>query len=727
MFKFIKKNQKKVLAFFMVGLMIAFMLPAAMTNMTRTGNTTRGHIGKQELSDREVREAHAEWILLKENIFVLGRPDPFSRTPQLESIADRLGANQFDWRTGNGRFVRGQIDAHPEAFALLIHEAHAMGAAVSPDEMNTALINAQTKPDGQPEFEQRVNQAVSDMLLVQAAFNRASDVVKVTDPERMHMLGTYMQSVSFDVVDFDAKKYLATVPAPTEKEIADQYARHSNVEPDPETGRMGYKLPDRVKVQYVEIPASQLEKVATQGIRDQDMRLYWLQHPSKYMTTQPTKPDEYSPSPFPAAPTTKPFAAVREQVFNDMKQEKMDDLSKSILLDLSATLNGDYSAWKKAVGGPEHPTSMPADLAAKAPETPVGAPYHRYEYLKKVALETQQKFNVLPVVAEVGDYLSLKELTAAQQEPAAPPATRPTAAATGPTTGPGKLPTTLATTFPVTLPTAPVARAEVPPKVPHDLATASAVDFESVQFPRYAVSFVAPLANEREARYYRIPVLSLDEPSLVLKDMNANSWMFRVTAIDPAHPQPLADVREQVVADARRVKAQQLAKADAEALAGEAKKGGLGALAATRPSLKIQSTGLLKRNASGDIAKALAPYELPNDAARQAFVEGAFELLSSSDPGDPKHPVGVVEIPPADRAATAQVNQVKPIWSTESAGETEISQQVQVMEMRMQFFRNAWFKYDAVKARLNYQPADTGKKSSEPQPDQSQQPSDNPF
>jgi hypothetical protein len=597
--------------------------------------------------------------------------------------------------------VRQQIDGNPAAFALLIHEAHEMGVAVSQDAIKEKLANATIITDGQPDFEQRLEQAVSDQLLVQAAFDRAADVVKVTEPERLHQLATRDQEISVDVVDFDGKAYLPKVAAPTEKEIAEQYAKYANVEPDANPLGFGYKLPNRVKFQYIELPVDQVDKAASEGLDDQHMKLYWLEHRAKYATTQ----DSFTLGPAiptTSAPSTRPFSAVREQVFADMKKERASDLTKSILGEINAILRSDYAAFTKAVGGPEHPTSMPSDAASKAPATSLGSPYNSYDYLKRLALQIQEKYKILPVVGEVSDFQSAKDLRLAQNEPA-----------TRPTTGPATAAAAAAT-----------ARPDTTPKVPRDLANAGVES--GVTFPTYATALVAPLATDRMARQYNVHVISLDEPSEALLDARGDNWIFRISAIDPAHPQPLDAVRPQVDADARRVAAQLLAKADAQSLLAAALKSNLRSAATTRPSLKVVTTGLFKRSETGEAQiKALAPYELPNDPARQAFVNGAFGLLSTANPLDPQHPVDVIDLPQADRAAVGQLKQVKALWPIDGPGEAEIEQQVSLLAIRTQAFRNAWFNYNALKARVNYTPVENAKKNEAPE--QPEQPPLNPL
>jgi len=265
-----------------------------------------------------------------------------------------------------------------------------MGATGSPDEVQTILTNASPRSDGSPDFDQRMGQAVSDLMMVQAVCNRASDVVKVTQPERVQKLALEDQAISVDLVEFLAKDYLSKAAAPTEPEIADQYAKNSAYEAENSPTGFGYKLPDRVKFQYIELPVAQLEKVATEGIDEKDIRLYWLQHQAKYMTA----PSDLGPQPLnpTTLPTTRPFTAVRDQVYKDMKQEKMDDLTRSILGDINGTLTVDYVAFKKATASVgDAPTSIPADVETKAPQTALGVRYDTYDYLKKLALQIQNK------------------------------------------------------------------------------------------------------------------------------------------------------------------------------------------------------------------------------------------------------------------------------------------------------------------------------------------------
>jgi hypothetical protein len=190
------------------------------------------------------------------------------------------------------------------------------------------------------------------------------------------------------------------------------------------------------------------------------------------------------------------------------------------------------------------------------------------------------------------------------------------------------------------------------------------------------------------------------------------------------------DVLARVQADERKAKAQSMALADASKFAQEAQKIGLRA-AATQPSMTVLSTSLFS---SGDAtAAALLPYKLPNDQACRAFVAQAVNLLLLTSSYDPQHPVGVVDLPQADRADVVQLNDLKPMWNTRTLGIEEYQAGMQQLSKREyadqappgpEAFANEWFSYAAVAARLGYVP----EKSPQNPPEQPQNlPSQNPF
>src|SRR5882762_5613068 len=58
-------KKKKMWALISSGLMIAFMLPSAVTSLSRNRELTAGYVGREKISVGQMNEARQQWALLK--------------------------------------------------------------------------------------------------------------------------------------------------------------------------------------------------------------------------------------------------------------------------------------------------------------------------------------------------------------------------------------------------------------------------------------------------------------------------------------------------------------------------------------------------------------------------------------------------------------------------------------------------------------------------------------
>ncbi len=710
---FFKRNQKKFLAIFSAGLMIAFALPGNKNNQGRA-DIVIGTVGGKSVKNHDVDEAREQWKLLRETVY----RDPDPRTgQQVNLVQPFFGASAQE------------LDAHPELFYLLWREAEDMGVTVNNEQLQHELVNTDTPGvAGDEGLAQRRVDAMRSMLMVANNADRVAKMAHVSRPQRDSYLAG-QQEVSLNVVEFKAADYLDKVPKWDEREKAakadQQYAKYKNAMPttrearDPQSGdfRFGYLVPNRVRVQAIGVPKAKVRELAGSKIGEVEARKYYLQNQAQYPqfptsrtshTTLGVSPTEYVRAPL-RSPQTRPatqpsipkvftqvsydtasvisspkhFEEYREEIFKKLTDERSDKLMRDILAEITMQLSGDYDGFKK--GAPELPrtaTSMPSDYLAKAPKTALGESYPSYEYLKKLALRTQERFGVLPVTYED------KGLRTAQE---------------------------LAENL--------------------GIGHASAdLDFQSLfqadrtgqlfqmayalaQVPTYATSFVQPFANElieARARMLRLRILSLFEPSAPMHNRGGGegagdeaTYVLRVAEAQPAHPADKNEAMDRLVADARLAAAYELGQQDAKKLLAEAQKSGL-ASAAKAAGRTVITTGLI-----GPRSSDVEHYKLPDAEAIQAFAQGAQQLLSKGT-GNPDHPVGVVDLKPTATALAAEINEIRPPWTPDALPTRQVQIGSQADREMASSVRQAWLSYPQVVERLRYQPRDAQKPSRTP-------------
>lgn len=271
MYKFIKKNQKKMLAIFGVLLMIVFIIPPALTGNQSSDDVVVGRIGDEEIRRRDVAQAKAELQTLRRfqlmplaglvqrtqpavqqgiSAFLFAPSDTgsayFSQLQQegRQAVESVLGPiddvqqfrqeflrNQQAFQLLNMISRRGttlpvellnQFERHPDLYVVLQREAKLQGIVVTDElvketrESRMAILGTNVTNQ---EIESMVNPAIRHWLAVELLFERAVAGVRVTDPEVQLHIAQFEQAIKAKSVSFKASDYLDQVPAPTDEQI----------------------------------------------------------------------------------------------------------------------------------------------------------------------------------------------------------------------------------------------------------------------------------------------------------------------------------------------------------------------------------------------------------------------------------------------------------------------------------------------------------------------------
>src|SRR5437660_1503034 len=127
-------KKKKMWALISSGLMIAFMLPQAVSSLNRNKDVTYGYAGRDKITNRQIGEARAQWDLLKR--LTIKQTDPRTGQEQEGSFLLAYLARGLGQQGGPmAQQLVSQIDQNAEQFYLLVREAEQMGTAVSNDQV----------------------------------------------------------------------------------------------------------------------------------------------------------------------------------------------------------------------------------------------------------------------------------------------------------------------------------------------------------------------------------------------------------------------------------------------------------------------------------------------------------------------------------------------------------------------------------------------------------------
>lgn len=740
-----KKHQKKFMAFFGVFLMIAFALPSAVSNMQNRREVTIGFAGQDKVTNKDLAQAKQEL----DNLHYIQRPyrdprDP-SAMPQAIPVLDYyLGAAKSR-----------EFQNNPELYFLLEREADRMGITVQQDMVREILANR--VPGAAQLTDAELAPPLENLLKVVTAARRAAGGLQTTSPKVLDELSKY-QALSLNVVEFKAQDYLSKVPpysdAERKQKLAEQYKRYKDVLPttrpaNEKTGEpqndfaFGYRVPNQVQVQYIEVPRDAVVRLVKGKITEVDAIKYYMENKeTKYPTTKPAEPVTFKAAPPPptvaamtaaSQPATQAavpkvftetvqvtqmtrvnappmaFKDYKQKVYDDLTNERAGGLSNDILGDINSTLAADYAEFKKSPAA-QAITSAATTLPTTAPTTAkavasssLGVPYESYEYFQKLALHEQEKYQLLPTVGYDAGLRTEQQL---QSSPL----------------GQAVLPEYGAIIS---------ALAQQSRDFNQILATA-----HIATFPGYATSLIEPLVTptvNQLARVFRLRALALYEPSAMLQSGSFASqppsgglFVFRAIQAVPAHAAPEADVTEQLLADARMRDAYELARKDAEKLVANAKKSGRLTSAAEAAGKKVISTGMLDMRMPPDFGGL----KIDDRTTQSVFINSSYGLLTATQDGpDRQHPIGVIDLKPVTSVFAGQVNELKPIWTPSTLTAFERVVKVEQDQAAVASSQSVWLSADDIVRRMQYKELSPSKKGQQPAPQPAdEQPTDqNPF
>lgn len=733
-----KKHQKKFMAFFGVFLMIAFALPSAVSNMQKGREVTIGYMGPDKVTNKDVAQAKQELDNLRYIRLASRDPNNPAAMPEAVPVLERV----------LGVAKAREFSNNPELYFLLEREADRMGITVQQDQVHEILANR--VQGGEALSEAELAPPLENLLKVVTAARRAAGGLQATSPQVMDELSKH-QALSLNLVEFKAQDYLSKVPpysdAERKQKLAEQYKRYKDVLPttrpaDEKTGEplndfaFGYRVPNQVQVQYIEVPRDAVVRLVKGKITEVDAIKYYMENKeTKYPTTKPAEPVTFKAAPPPptvaamtaaSQPATQAavpkvftqevqvtqmtrvnappmaFKDYKQKVYDDLTNERAGELSNDIIGDINSTLAADYAEFKKTSAAQAItptsttlPTTAPTTAKAVASNS-LGVPYEGYEYFQKLALHEQEKYQLLPTVGYDAGLRTEQQL---QSSPL----------------GQAVLPEYGAIIS---------ALAQRSRDFSQILATAHVATF-----PGYATSLIEPLANattNQLARMFRLRALALYEPSAMLQSgsfaaqpPSGGLFVFRAIQAVPAHAAPESDVTEQLLADARLRDAYELAHKDAEKLAADAKKSGRLTSAAEAAGKKVISTGMLDLRMPPDFGAL----KIDDRSTQGVFINSAYDLLKATQDGpDRQHPIGVVDLKPAASVFAGQVNEIKPVWTPSTLTAFERVVKVDQDQGAVASNQLLWLSADDIVRRMQYKELSPAKRPSPTPPSQDDQP-----
>ena len=500
------------------------------------------------------------------------------------------------------------------------------------------------------------------------SYDRAAAAVRVSQPLRDYEIATRLQQVKLSTVEFAAADYLANVPEPTAQQITEQFEKYKNEDPlkiDPLSTAnpfgFGYRFPDRVVVQYLKLTSDQVRK-AVEGSRKPnewkvDAWKYYMTHPGEFTGTTQPKTDNSGLT----LGTTKPAATTATtRPFEEVEKEVMEALIQPAVEKKQAAILARINSilvgdWATFQGAKE----------GQAPVSSLGVAYNSYEYLQKIAEVVQREFQVTLTIEQWAKPYSAT-----------------------------------------------------------DIQMLGGIAYSMTPSTRMPFAIYATMTEDMYKTISRrnpaIPkALALWQPSQVVRDFFADSYIFRVTQRSPAHtPKDTSEngLAAKVAADCKGIKAFELAKTAADLFYNNAKAQGL-TVAATAAKKTVVPTGLFDRENTSTLG---IPLSKENSA--YVFASTAIKSVLRQLASGEKNPLAIIPVYQDGKVFVIRLEQVKESWTAQKLPQEQVLTDRQVASNFSLPLQLEWFSFPKVSQRLQYQPRENRKGPQEPTEEQAPTP-----
>ncbi len=661
MYTWMQANRKKMLAIFGVLLMIVFILPTT-PGMFHNYNRTEGYIGEEEITTQDLTRAWQEWDFIARHI-----------APRMQ-FQMQFGAAEPWQRVFFSDQTLSAINQNPELFYLLQREADHLGVRISEDRVNEllGLLSTMLPPASSMDEAAARRRAVENLLRVGSAFERAASAVKFSEPRVRQEIAEQSQSIQVKLVEFRAADFMADIPEPTPEQIQQQIDQYGEVDPqaiDTQANPFGfsYRLPNRVKLQYIQIPRQAVRELVEQSQTEFQWRsqayAHYQANQSRYETTEPATQEAESTFFGPSEdltlgsttqPATQPTVRVRafeevyEQIRNDLLRPMVDQKMRQIQDRVASLLQKGFERFQAQHSGQPAPEG-----------TGIAADYTSYDYLQQVAQQIQREFKITPTVQALENrWLAEADLMAL----------------------PG-------------IGSARIAGRDI---------------MESVVLAEYILSRAEPFRPENQRQ--ELDTLSVWEPSAALTNPSQDVFFVRLTDAQPAHapksPEEREEVARQAADDLKTAAAYEKARAAAEALLEQVRSAESLDSAAQAAGQSVMNAGPISRMfRQFGVGSLVQGYSI-GESSRELFADAAFDLLREATP-DSRHPQSLIELPREAKVLVAELGQIERSALRPDQSPAELAAQAAVMARMAVLTHLAvdWFHPDSIRQRLNWRPA----------------------
>lgn len=360
--KWFRKNNKKVMAVVVIVIMIGFIGGGALQQIGRRRSGTIAHFGEKiEITDNDRMRAQRELEILR-----MLRVEALLRSQDLHGIflgellfseqrASVALINQLKQtiRSNQYQISEKQINdiyrrqAPPFIYWLLLqNEAQLAGIGISNAQAGELLgriipqlFQGQTYKQliGTMITQQRIpeQQVLTTLGKLLAVLQYSSIICSnedLTTRQIMQTASNEEERINVEFVKFDSAVFAEQQEAPAEDKIAEHFDKYKAIAPgtvsDENPHGFGYKLPDRVQLEYIAVKLDEVKTIVKRPTQD-EMGNYYTRNKAQLYTEQvPVDPNDPNS---PTIPKTKSYAEVANSISQQLLKDKINSTATNIL------------------------------------------------------------------------------------------------------------------------------------------------------------------------------------------------------------------------------------------------------------------------------------------------------------------------------------------------------------------------------------------------------------
>ncbi len=312
--KWFRRNMTKLMAIFVILIMIAFIMPTVLNQLAkpkmRAGNAMWLYGKDSKISIEDVRQATAELAVLRGlyvDRFLMGQQDLkllllgqvlFPEPQQSAMLSDELKKLSLQGRLYLGvskiNDFFSQTRGRSELFWILLkNEARQAGCTVLPDSAAVLLNRLISQiTNNQLDAATAVNRvclannmtesqalaAFADVMSVVIYARIVGDSEDVTEPQLENVFARAKETINAEFVQFSADDFLDEVSEPGESQISAQFEKYKNYLPgeltDDNPYGFGYKIMPRAAVDYIIVKLDDVKKLIDRPTEEEAEEYY---------------------------------------------------------------------------------------------------------------------------------------------------------------------------------------------------------------------------------------------------------------------------------------------------------------------------------------------------------------------------------------------------------------------------------------------------------------------